>query len=581
MSVSITPERGEPDVPPEHRPRARANGPLRTLIAMILMALAFMAVGAQLVRLALPSQSELTSSVSETVSGNYARPDIVDRNGRLLASDVEAYSLFADPVRVLDRDEIVEKLASVFPDLDANGMRRDLADRTRRFVWLRRGLSPGTAQEVHNLGLPGLDFRRELRRAYPGGTLAGHVLGSVNIDNRGVAGIEHYVDDSVGVDAVQAATLTERAPVRLSLDLGVQHAVESELEDAMRRFEAKGAAGLVLDVNTGEVLASASFPEVDPGRPSMSLDTARADKIAGSTFELGSVFKTVTLALALEGGYARLDTVLDVRQPLAAGRFSIRDLHPVGRPLSVAEVFVHSSNVGAAMLAMRAGPQKLQAFLQQLGLLTPMQTEAGPIASPQLPSHWGQVETMTISYGHGLAVSPLQFAAAASALLNGGIQVRPTFLKRAPDAEPARVPLLSAATSAYMRELMRLNVTDPAGTGKRAAVPGYAIGGKTGTAEIAGPGGYRERAVISSFLAAFPIDKPKYLVFVLLFEPKPTHAAGGEVLAALNAAPTTGRIIARIGPVLGMMSASAAGASGVAFDGTGFDGTLAAKYEAQ
>ncbi len=580
MSVSITPQRGGPGAtsgaPPEAIQRARANGPFRTLIAMIVMALAFMAVGAQLVRLALPSQSEMTSSLSETVSGNYARPDIVDRNGRLLASDVEAYSLFADPARVLDRDEIVEKLASVFPDLDANGMRKDLADRSRRFVWLRRGLSPRKAQEVHNLGLPGLDFRRELRRAYPGGTLAGHVLGYVNIDNRGVAGIERYVDDSIGIDAVQSATLTERAPVRLSLDLGVQHAVESELSDAMRRYEAKGAAGLVLDANSGEILASASFPEVDPGRPSMSLETARADKIAGSTFELGSVFKTVTLALALEGGYAKLDTVLDVRQPLVAGRFTIRDLHPVGRPLSVAEVFVHSSNVGAAMLATRAGPQKLQTFLQQLGLLNPMQTEEGPIASPQLPARWGQVETMTISYGHGLAVSPLQFAVAAAALLNGGNKVQPTFLKRAPDAEPARVPLLSAATSAHMRELMRLNVTDPAGTGKRAAVPGYAIGGKTGTAEIPGPGGYRERAVISSFLAAFPIDKPKYLVFVLLFEPKPTHAAGGEVLAALNAAPTTGRIIARIGPVLGMMSASAAGASGVAFDGT-----VGAKYEAQ
>jgi len=578
MSAATTPQGGR-DAPPDALDaltRPRANGPLRTLIAMIVVALAFMAVGAQLVRLALPSQSEITSSLSETVNGSYARPDIVDRNGRLLASDVEAYSLFADPARVLDRDEVVEKLASVFPDLDGNAVRKDLSDRSRRFVWIRRGLSPRKAQQVHDLGLPGLDFRRELRRAYPGGTLAGHVLGYVNVDNRGVAGIERYVDESIGVDTVQSATLTERAPVRLSLDLGVQHAVESELADAMRRFEAKGAAGLVLDTNSGEVLASASFPEVDPARPTTSLETARADKIAGSTFELGSVFKTVTLAMALEGGYAKLDTILDVRQPLEAGRFTIRDLHPVGRPLSVAEVFVHSSNVGAAMLATRAGPQKLQSFLQQLGLLTPMQTEEGPIAVPQPPARWGQVETMTISYGHGLAVSPLQFAVAASALLNGGNKVSPTFLMRAPDLNQAKVPLVSAATSGHMRELMRLNVTDPAGTGKRAAVSGYAIGGKTGTAEIPGPGGYREKAVISSFLAAFPIDKPKYLVFVLLFEPKPTHAAGGEVLAALNAAPTTGRIIARIGPVLGMMSTSTTGASGVEFDGT-----LAAKYEAQ
>ncbi|MGZ5914380.1 MAG: peptidoglycan D,D-transpeptidase FtsI family protein, partial [Hyphomicrobium sp.] len=270
MSAATTPQ-DDRDAPPDALARPRANGPLRTLIAMILVALAFMAVGAQLVRLALPSQSEITSSLSETVSGSYARPDIVDRNGRLLASDVEAYSLFADPARVLDRDEVVEKLASVFSDLDGNAVRKDLSDRSRRFVWIRRGLSPRKAQQVHDLGLPGLDFRRELRRAYPGGTLAGHVLGYVNVDNRGVAGIERYVDESIGVDAVQSATLTERAPVRLSLDLGVQHAVESELADAMRRFEAKGAAGLVLDANSGEVLASASFPEVDPARPTTSL----------------------------------------------------------------------------------------------------------------------------------------------------------------------------------------------------------------------------------------------------------------------------------------------------------------------
>lgn len=577
MTVSITPPRTEPDEPgPGAVARARANAPLRILVAMGLMALAFTAVAGQLVRLAMPSKPEITTSLSESVGQSFARPDIVDRNGRLLAADVEAYSLFADPARVLDRDEVVEKLASVFPDLDRNSVRKDLADRTRRFVWIRRGLSPKTAQNVHNLGLPGLDFRRELRRAYPGGTLAGHVLGYVNIDNRGVAGIERYIDTFVGVDAVQSATLTERAPVRLSLDLGVQHAVESELEAAMRRYRAQGAAGLVLDAVTGEILASASFPGVDPAHPKMSLEPARADKVAGSTFELGSVFKAVTVAMALEGKFATLDTVLDVRAPLAAGPFTIRDLHPVGRPLSVAEIFVHSSNVGAAMLALRAGPQRLQVFLQRLGLLTAMQTEEGLIAAPQLPQHWGQVETMTIGYGHGLAVAPLQFAAAASTLLNGGNRVLPTYLKRQPDAGQASVPLLSPATSARLREVMRRNVTDPAGTGKRAAVAGYAVGGKTGTAEIPGPGGYRERAVISSFLAAFPMDKPKYLVFVLLFEPKPTNAAEGEVLAALNAAPTTGRIIARIGPLLGMLPAAAANAAGVAFDGA-----LPAKYEAQ
>jgi cell division protein FtsI (penicillin-binding protein 3) len=544
---------------------------------MLVVLLAFAAVAAQLVRLAMSGQYEITSTLSETVGESFARPDIVDRHGRLLATDVEAYSLFADPAHVLDRDEVVEKLSTIFPDLDRAALRDDLADRTRRFVWIRRGLSPKTAQEVHNLGLPGLDFRRELRRAYPGGTLAGHVLGYVNIDNRGVAGMERYVDEVVGVEAVQGATLAERAPVRLSLDIGVQHAVETELASAIARYQAQGAAGIVLDVGTGEVLASASFPEVDPAHPSMSLDPSRIDKVAGSTFELGSVFKTVTVAMAFDDGLATLGTQVDVREPLAAGRFTIRDMHPLGRPLSVAEIFVHSSNIGAAKLALLAGPQGMQAFLRRLQLLDPMKTEAGPVAAPQVPEQWGEIETMTVAYGHGLAVAPLQFAAAAGALVNGGNRVLPTFVKLPADAGRARVALIQPTTSALVGELMRRNVTDPAGTGKRADVPGYSVGGKTGTAEIPGVGGYRERAVISSFLAAFPMEQPKYLVLVLLFEPKPTEAARGEVLAALNAAPTAARIIARIGPVLGMLpDAAAARAPGVAFDGT-----APAKYEAR
>jgi cell division protein FtsI (penicillin-binding protein 3) len=550
---------------------------LRTLIAMLVVFFAFAAVAGQLVRLALSGQFELSSSFAATVDQSFARPDIVDRNGRLLATDVEAYSLFADPAHVLDRDEVVEKLRTVFADLDGDALRRELSDRARRFVWIRRGLSPKTAQAVHNLGLPGLDFRRELRRAYPGGALAGHVLGYVNIDNKGVAGIERYVDEVVGVEAVQGATLAERAPVRLSLDIGVQHAVEAELESAVERFEAKGAAGIVLDITSGEILASASLPEVDPAYPSMSLESRRADKVAASTFELGSVFKTATVAMVLDAGLVSLDTKVDVREPLAAGRFTIKDLHPLGRPLSVAEIFVHSSNVGAAKLALKAGPAHLQGFLRRMQLLDPIKTEAGPVAAPQVPEHWREIETMTIAYGHGLAVAPLQFAAAAGALLNGGNRLLPTFVKHPADAGHVNVPLIHAETSARLRELMRANVTDPGGTGKRADIPGYLVGGKTGTAEIPGPGGYREKAVISSFLAAFPMNEPKYVVFILLFEPKPTAAAGGEVLAGLNAAPTAGRVVGRIGPLLGMMPAGRT----ASVPGMAFDATSPAKYEAQ
>jgi cell division protein FtsI (penicillin-binding protein 3) len=554
-----------------HKPRA--NGPLRTLVAMAVVFLAFAAVAGQLVRLALDGQATMSSTMSQTVGQSFARPDIVDRQGRLLATDVEAYSLFADPAHVIDRDEVVEKLGAVFPDLDRGKLRDDLRDRKRRFVWVRRGLSPKTAQRVHNLGLPGLDFRRELRRAYPGGALAGHVLGYVNIDNKGVSGIERYLDESIGVESVQAATLADRAPVRLSLDIGVQHAVEAELADAVRLYQAKGAAGVVLDVRSGEVLASASYPQVDPAHPTMSLDPVRADKLAGSTFELGSVFKAFTVAMALDGGYVTTGTLIDASEPLKAGRFTIKDLHAVGRPMSVADVFIHSSNIGAAKLGLLAGPEHMRSFLKRMQLLGELKTEAGTIAPPQVPQNWGDVETMTVAYGHGLAVAPLQFAAAAGALVNGGYEVRPTYVKRAADAGNAKVQLIDAATSAMVRDFMRRNVTDPAGTGKRADVPGYSVGGKTGTAEIPGPGGYREKAVISSFLASFPMDRPEYVVLVLLFEPKPTAASSHKVLAGLNAAPTTGRIIERIGPLLGVTSADA----GALPDGTPFDVTSSTK----
>jgi len=564
---------------PRGGPASRgANGPLRTLIATLAVAIAFLAVGAQLVRLALSSQGELSASLNETVAQSFARPDIVDRNGRLLATDVEVYSLFADPARVIDRDEVIEKLAAVFSDLDSAALRKDLSDRTRRFVWLRRGLSPRVAQEVHNLGLPGLNFRRELRRAYPGGKLAGHVVGYVNIDNKGVAGIERYVDEVVGVESVQAAMIAERPPVRLSIDIGVQHAVEAELVSAMERFEAKGAAAVVLDVTNGEVLASASLPAVDPARPGMSLEPGNLDKISSSTFELGSVFKTLTVAMALDRAQVTPETILDVRKELVSGRFTIKDLHSAGRPLSVAEIFIRSSNVGAAMLALQAGTQNFQQFLGRLSLLDTMKTEAGPIAPPQLPKRWGEIETITIAYGHGIAMAPLQFAAAAASIVNGGQKVSPTFIKRPVGAGQADIRLVSAETSARMRAMMRRNVAEPGGTGKRAEVQGYEVGGKTGTAEMPGPGGYREKAVISSFLAAFPMDEPRYLVFTLLFEPKGTKESGGEVLASRNAAPTTARIVSRIGPLLGMLPKQSALLGGKTL---AFDAASAAKYEAR
>ena len=537
-----------------HRPDANRPAVVkpRTRLVIVAIGLLFTSVAMQLVRLAATPRPEVVGALTETISKSFVRPDIVDRAGRLIATDIEMPSLFADPALVRGVDDVAERLSGVLGDLDPAELRRILSDRNRRSVWLRRRLAPRLAQQIHDLGLPGLDFRTELRRAYPLERLAGHVIGSVNLDNRGVGGIERAIDDIGGVEAAHGNAASSGMPVRLTLDLGVQHALEDELASAMTRYESKGAAGLVMDINTGEMLAASSLPSVDPSRPNEILDPARLDKIQGSTFELGSIFKIQTVAMALDGGKVQPDTIIDVTQPLTAGRFTIKDVHAAGRPLTVSEVFLHSSNVGAGLLALGEGPERQKAFLESLGLMRDLRTEAGPVASPQLPPKFGRVEQITVSYGHGIAVAPIQYAAATAAILNGGKPVTPTYLAGRKAADEPGKPLISEATSQAMRVLLRRNVAERGGTGRRADVPGFRVGGKTGTAEMPGKGGYRAKSVVSSFLAAFPMDAPKYLVLIMIFEPNGNEESAGEVLAGRNAAPTAGRVIGRIAPLLGV-----------------------------
>jgi cell division protein FtsI (penicillin-binding protein 3) len=551
LGAIVAPQPGAPVDGSRVKPAVRPSS--RGLLVFGCIALAFAVIGAQLVRLAVQGQSEPVVALNEPLTRSFSRPDIVDRNGRLVATDLEVPSLYADPALLINADEVIEKLRVILPDLDEAELGRTLREPGRRFAWIRRGVAPHVAQRIHNLGIPGIGFRKELRRAYPLGRTAGHVLGAASIDNKGLSGIERHIDDTAGIEAVLGSARSERPPLRLSIDIGVQHGLEDELKAAMARYGARGAAGLIMEARTGAVVAAGSLPDIDPARPVEALDEDRSDKLTAGTWELGSIFKMLTIAMALDAGQARLDTVYDVREPLTVGRFTIKDLHPLGRPLTVEEIFVHSSNVGAGMIALEAGPKPQQAFLARLGLTGSASSEAGPLAPPQLPQRWDRAETTTISYGHGLAVAPLQFAAAAAALVNGGLRVRPTFLVR--DAVPGSPPaerVISSATSARMRELMRLNVSHPAGTGRRAEVTGYEVGGKTGTAEMPVRGGYKENAVISSFIAAFPMSAPRYVVLVLLFEPTASAETRNQITAGVNAAPATGRIIARVAPLLGV-----------------------------
>lgn len=513
----------------------------------------FLLIAGQTVRLAASGATETRLSRAEPIGHIYVRPDIVDRRGNLLATDIDAASLFADPAIIRDADDASEKLAALFPDLNARELRPVLADKSRRFAWIKRGLTPIEKQRAYDLGIPGLAFRREPRRVYPTRFLTHHLVGQVDVDNRGVAGIERHIDETGGADPATAPTTSQKPAVQLSIDLGVQNAISETLGHAMGQFEAQAAAGILMDVDSGEVIAAVSLPDHDPARFKDASNDDRFDRVASGVFELGSIAKIITLGLALDDLGATPTRVYDVRQPLRFGHHTIAEQYPPGRPITLSEILIRSSNVGAGMVAMEAGIPRHRAFLDRLGLLDTIRTEAGPIAKPLLPK-WGPLESVTISFGHGLAVAPLQFAAAAASLVNGGIKVRPTLIKQenVPHGE-ARV--VSAETSAAIRDALRRTVTETQGTGRRADLAGYEIGGKTGTAEQPGPRGYQSKTVISSFLAVLPASAPRYVLLVSLFEPHGVEETKGKITAGLNAAPTAARVIARIGPMLDLIPA--------------------------
>ncbi|MCP8937174.1 penicillin-binding protein 2 [Alsobacter sp. SYSU M60028] len=482
-----------------------------------------------------------------------ARPDIVDRNGEILATDVKTVSVFAEPRRIVDKDEAVELLTAVLPGLDARELREKLAQK-RGFVWIKREITPKQQQEVYRLGLPGIGFAPENKRVYPNGPVVSHVLGSTNLDNVGIAGIEKYIDGQ-GLAALSLAGLTtdssELKPVALSLDLRVQHAMRDELVKGMEKFKAKAGAGLILDVNTGEVISLVSLPDFDPNNAADALDPNRINRINVGVYEMGSTFKALTTAMALDSGKVNINSSFDTRGVLRFGRFTIHDYHATGRVLNVPEIFIHSSNIGSARMALAVGVDGHKAFLKKMGQLDRLRTELPETAEPILPARWGELNTITIAFGHGIAVAPLQAAAAVGALVNGGNWVTPTFLKRdSHDVELASHRVIKPETSEALRFVMRLNAER--GSASKAAIPGFFVGGKTGTAEKVIGGRYSKNRLFTTFMAIAPADKPKYLFVVLYDEPQGLPETYGFATAAWNAGATTGKIIERAAPLLGI-----------------------------
>ena len=514
-----------------------------TLGAMVFVAL-ILVLAARLVELAVVHGPAHRAAAAPAAQ----RGDIVDRNGRVLAHSFDALAIVVAPARLVPRlasnpQALAGRLAAILPGRDAATLQADLSNR-RTFQYISRRVLPEQAQRINDLGEPAISLAREPARLSPNLSLGAHVLG-YTVDAGGKYGVERTRDGAL-----------ERpggAPVQLAMDSRVQQALEAELFAGMTTHRALGAAGLVLDVATGEIVAMASLPSFNPNAAGHSDDNARFNRTTQGVYELGSTFKTLTIAMALDAGtITSMAQTYDATHNLKVGRFTIHDDHPIRKWLTVPEIFIHSSNIGTARMAAQLGAARQRAYLDSLGFLAPVQVELverGKTLYPPI-SNWGEIATMTVGYGHGMAVTPLHLATAYAAVVNGGIWRPATLFKVAPGhAVPGR-RVFSEATSDKMRALLRLVVTS--GTGRKANTPGYRVGGKTGTAEKPKGGRYAKHALVSTFAAAFPMDAPRYVVIAMLDEPHGTAATGGFATAGMVAAPIVERIVARIGPVLGV-----------------------------
>ncbi len=518
---------------------AMATGRSRLVATAFAIALGFVAVGWRLVdvSLAAPGAEPRLAAAPATLAP-VERAPITDRTGLVLATTVRSASLYADPTRVLDPVEVADRLGEVLDELDRARVLERLG-RTNRFVWLARGLTPEEVYKINRLGLPGLGFQTEHRRVYPAGRLTAHVVGTTDIDGRGQSGAERAFDVRLGRDG---------APVALSLDLGLQGILYDQLAQAMAEYQALGAAGLIQDVHTGEVLAMASLPDFHPANPTAADQRAGFNKATLGVYEMGSTFKIFNTAIALESGTASLASRYDATKPLRVGGHRIDDYHGEYRHMAVWEIFKHSSNIGSARMALAFGDATQRDYLARFGLMTAPAFELKEITRPLLPPRWRKSSTMTVSFGHGMSVSPLQLTTAVAAMVNGGMLIEPTIVKRSGPAPKTRV--IGPDTSDALRRLMRLVVVD--GTGRRAEAQGWRVGGKTGTAEKSGVGGYSKRRLLSSFVAAFPMDDPQYVVFAMLDEPKGTKETFGRATAGWVAAPIVKGVGERMAPKLGI-----------------------------
>lgn len=527
-------------------PASRAEAPSigithqRLMLVMLLFAGAIFLISARLAQLQISADDGARTA---RAAGMAPRAEIVDRNGVVLATTIEAWAIGVQPASIIgDKADLAARLNELMPEQSADWYLAQL-NSTKRFTYLKRRAEPELVEAVNALGDPGITFQREAERLYPQGQLGGHVLGWVNAEGRGDAGIERSLEDRL------TAQNGRGQPLALSIDTRVQAAMEDELGQAMVSLNAQGGSGIILDVDTGEVVAMASGPLFNPNVPrSATPESLRNNAIQGA-YELGSTFKPLTVAAALDAGVTTPGERWDAVSALMLGRHRIGDSHPAGRWLTVPEILTKSSNVATARIADRMGPERMDALFRGLHFHERPAFELRERAGPLYPRTWDRGTVLTTSFGHSIAVTPLHLASAYAALVNGGFWRPATLLRQ--DQAPAGERVFSADTSYRMRQMLRLIVTN--GSGRKAEAEGFRVGGKTGTAEKAGAGGYSRSVNVSTFAAAFPMDRPRYVVLVMLDAPQANAETMGQTTAAWTAAPVVSKVIARTGALLGVI----------------------------
>lgn len=509
----------------------------RLYVVVIIFAVIFSLIATKLIIVSTADKALINKyTIPELVNRN----EIVDRNGALLAVDLSIVSLYAQPRLILEPDSAANELVKIFPDLNKKDLVK-LLDNKKNFSWIKRNITPKQQHQVNNLGMPGLEFEKAIKRIYPQGNLFSHVLGYVDTDGRGIAGIEKQFDKFL--------RNSKNGKLELSVDVRIQNIVHDEMLKSIKEFNAKGGVGIVMDANNGEIISVVSLPDFDPHYPGAASSEQLFNQFSLGVYEVGSIMKGLTIAMGLETKAVSLNDVYHVKAPIKASRFTIHDYRPKRSYLSIPQVFMHSSNIGTAMVSIEVGGETQRDFLRRWGMFDPIKIELPEKGQAIYPSdkNWGEISTMTISFGHGMAVTPLHFIRAAVSLVNGGYVLEPSLLKRDNKENLVMTRVISKETSEIMRKLMRLTVEH--GSGKKANAKGYYVGGKTGSAEKAVRGGYSKKEKYAAFLGAFPMNDPRYITLMVLDDPRPNKTSpfsGG----AWSAAPLSGRVISRVAPVL-------------------------------